>query len=346
MHVGVDDRDAGKGEAGHGASVGDQGRDRRRLRARTPGRNVTPARLPAHAATPPARERSHETRADRTDPTKPRAEPAQRANRVPGTRFAPEGPQQWWPADGGRFIAGFRSKKPHGCSSSPTYSHGITGKSSGRATCVVPNVAQTTTSRPSSGGPARRTAAGRRRRGAGSGSRRPPCARRVVRRHPQVVPRELARGGDRRARRRQQRRGAVRRASAGSRSARRARCASTPSRHPPVAGAWRIGVGDASDSRAQRRLAGHERAAEAGCPARPAAPRSRSDDRVVGAVDVEVEAHAEQVLVVRRGQLPADPAAVRHVGALRDRAVLRMPVSFISSWIVPSRYRYQKMPYS
>ncbi len=90
--------------------------------------------------------------------------------------------------------------------------------------------------------------------------------------------------------------------------------------HLPVPGGGRARVGDALRLGPQRRLARHERAAER--VVRPGRDRLGVDlhDGVVGAVDVEVEAHAEQVLVVRCGQLPADPPAVRHVGPLHRGA--------------------------
>jgi hypothetical protein len=53
---------------------------------------------------------------------------------------------QWSPSGGARSIAGLRSKKPLGFSVKPTYSHGITGKSSGWQKCVVPTVCHSTMS--------------------------------------------------------------------------------------------------------------------------------------------------------------------------------------------------------
>ena len=48
-------------------------------------------------------------------------------------------------------MAGLRSKKPMGLSVKPTYSTGMTGKSSGRQKWVVPTVCQSTTSVPATG---------------------------------------------------------------------------------------------------------------------------------------------------------------------------------------------------
>jgi hypothetical protein len=49
---------------------------------------VTRPRVWAHSVTAPARKTRHETRADRTDPAKPRLEVRKNDNWVPGTRFA------------------------------------------------------------------------------------------------------------------------------------------------------------------------------------------------------------------------------------------------------------------
>ena len=57
---------------------------------------------------------------------------------------------QWHCSGGGTSSAGLRSKKPTGTSWNPQYSTGMTGQSSGRGTCVTPNVCHTTMSVPTS----------------------------------------------------------------------------------------------------------------------------------------------------------------------------------------------------
>ena len=60
------------------------------------------------------------------------------------------------------------------------------------------------------------------------------------------------------------------------------------------------------------------------------------DDRVVLAVDVEVEAGAEDVLVVGRQQAGGDLGRVAGLDAGSDASVSTMPVSFASNSIDPS----------